>query len=396
MKRASLALLRAFGLVLVMALFSCQKQEDETIPVLKVPQKMFLAEGGKVNIEVVATNTWTLSAGEQGWIHFSRNSGESGSFVVEMTVDPNTGEATRHAAVTVSGPTLSKSVEVSQTGTGVAADVPMWLELPTMTPNSNYFFGTHDMSGGAYVSNQVSGTRNYSFYWSKNGLVSKWVAYPLNKGLCGTGNYNYDWSGAFDTMLPSEWYQPDITQYSYGGLDFSNTSGKNWNRGHLMARADRQTSQAAVTSTCRTTNIAPQDGTFNSGIWGDLEMKVRNSWAKASTTDTLYVVVGCVQDGSTKYTSSSYGKTPVQVPAAFYKALLMRKKGGDYSMCAFYIPHTQSAYDTGVFTGDYADYKISVSDLEGKTGISYFDNLANMPGMDKDKVSAMKKTIANW
>ena len=57
MKRASLALLRAFGLVLVMALFSCQKQEDETIPVLKVPQKMFLAEGGKVNIEVVATNT---------------------------------------------------------------------------------------------------------------------------------------------------------------------------------------------------------------------------------------------------------------------------------------------------------------------------------------------------
>lgn len=377
-----------------MALFSCQKQEDETIPGLKVPQKMFLAEGGKVNIEVAATNTWTLTAtysGEQGWIHFSQTSGGSGVFGVEMTVDPNSGEDTRHASVTVSGPTLSKSVEISQTGSGAPADIPMWLELPKMTSSNGFFFGTHSMNGGAYVSEQASGTRNYSFFWDKEGMVPKWVAYPLNKNLCGTGSFNYDWSGAYDPMLPSSWPQPDLTNTSYGGRFWSNHSTKNWNRGHMMARADRQTSQEAVMSTCRTTNLTPQDGEFNSGVWGTLESKVRNSWAKSSATDTLYVVVGCVQEGSTTTTNKS-----VKVPVAFYKALLMRKKSGDYSMCAFYIPHTQEAYQQGVFTDDCMKYKLSVADLEKKTGISYFDNLANMPGMDQEKLKTIKQTAANW
>ena len=159
----------------------------------------------------------------------------------------------------------------------------------------------------------------------------------------------------------------------------------------MMARADRQTSQEAVMSTCRTTNLTPQDGEFNSGVWGTLESKVRNSWAKSSTTDTLYVVVGCIQEGSTTTTNKS-----VKVPVAFYKALLMRKKSGDYSMCAFYIPHTQEAYQQGVFTDDCMKYKLSVADLEKKTGISYFDNLANMPGMDQEKLKTMKQTAANW
>ena len=144
-------------------------------------------------------------------------------------------------------------------------------------------------------------------------------------------------------------------------------------------------------STCRTTNLAPQDGEFNSGVWGNLESKVRNSWAKSSTTDTLYVVVGCIQEGSTTTTNKA-----VKVPVAFYKALLRRTKSGEFSMCAFYIPHTQEAYTQGVFTDDCMKYKLSVSELEQKTGISYFDNLAYMPGMDADKVTAMKKVAANW
>lgn len=398
MKHIFPSLFRVLGIVSVMALFSCQKQEDETIPVLKLNKTVFVADGGISDVELAATSSWTLTAeyagGDKDWIHFSKSSGESGIHNLHMTVDPNTSSDTRHATITVKGITLSKSVDISQLGSGASADVPMWLELPNVKDNPNFFFGTHDLSGGAYVSRAVSGVRNYSFLWNKDGLVSDWVAYPLNKDLCGSGNYSYNWSEAFDPMLPSGWYQPDITQYSYGGRCWSEG---NWNRGHLMARADRQLTQESVTSTCRVTNIAPQDSQYNGEIWGELESKVRNSWAKASTTDTLYVVVGCDQKGSTTYTSSDFGKTPVLVPVAFYKALLLKKKNSsEYSMCAFYIPHTLSAYNSGVFGGNFMDYKISVAELEAKTGYSYFDNLANMPGMDQEKLKALKNTAANW
>lgn len=395
MRRSPLSLIRVFGLICltVMALFSCQKQEDETIPVLKIQSTVFQPEGSITVIELAATSSWTLTAEYTGedkdWVHFSKSSGESGIHSLHMTVDKNSAEGTRKATITVKGITLSKSVDISQLGTGAPADVPLWLELPKVTVKNNYFFGTHDLSGGTYVSNQTSGTRNYSFYWNKEGLVSDWVAYPLNKSLCGTGNYNYNWAEAFDPMLPSSWYQPDITSYSYGGKCWSEG---NWNRGHLMARADRQLTQESVTSTCRVTNIAPQDSQYNSGIWGDLENKVRNSWAKASSTDTLYVVVGCDQSGSDKYSE----RERVKVPSAFYKALLLRKKNGEYSMCAFYIPHTKTAYDTGVFQGDFMDYKISVAELEAKTGYSYFDNLAYIAGMTEEKIRELKNNAANW
>ena len=86
----------------------------------------------------------------------------------------------------------------------------------------------------------------------------------------------------------------------------------------------------------------------------------------------------------------------MKVPSAFYKALLLRKKNGEYSLCAFYLPHTKTAYDTGVFQGDFMDYKIAVAELEAKTGYSYFDNLAYIAGMTEEKIRELKNNAANW
>ena len=261
------------ALVLFAALFACQKPDDETIPVLKVPQPMILATGGSQSLEVASTVAWTLSVEyggtSTGWIKLSQTSGEAAIGVkIQMTVDPNGGE-NRRATLVLKGTTLSTSVEISQMGTSVS-DAPLWLELPALD-RAGFLFGTHDMKGGAYAGAGKSGVRNYSFYWDPNGRVSFWVAYPLNKDLCGTGNYTYDWTQAYDPMVPQD-QQPNLTEHSYGGRGWD---GEYWNRGHQMPRADRQLTQESVMSTCRTTNITPQCSSFNGGIWGDLEVWVR-------------------------------------------------------------------------------------------------------------------------
>ena len=382
------------ALVLLAALFACQKPDDETIPVLKVPQPMILATGGSQSLEVASTVAWTLSVEyggtSTGWIKLSQNSGEAAIGVkIQMTVDPNGGE-NRRATLVLKGTTLSTSVEISQMGTSVS-DAPLWLELPALD-RAGFFFGTHDMKGGAYAGAGKSGVRNYSFYWDPNGRVSFWVAYPLNKDLCGTGNYNYDWTQAYDPMVPED-QQPNLTEHSYGGRGWD---GEYWNRGHQMPRADRQLTQESVMSTCRATNITPQCSSFNGGIWGDLEVWVRGRAKELNPLkDTMYVVTGCVQEGSDTWTDNYY-QAAVKVPAAYFKACL-RRSGSSYTALAFYLPQTKDAYDKGVFTsGNFKDYSLSVTDLEKKLNTTFFVNLENLPGMDKAKATSIKNTKANW
>ena len=191
------------AVALAAALFACQKPDDETIPVLKVPQPMILATGGSQSLEVASTVAWTLSVEyggtSTGWIKLSQTSGEAAIGVkIQMTVDPNGGE-NRRATLVLKGTTLSTSVEISQMGTSVS-DAPLWLELPALD-RAGFLFGTHDMKGGAYAGAGKSGVRNYSFYWDPNGRVSFWVAYPLNRGLIGSGKRTDLWGK--DPLLSS-------------------------------------------------------------------------------------------------------------------------------------------------------------------------------------------------
>lgn len=373
-------------------LFACEKEEEETKPELKNLVGTVDASGGEQKLKVITTASWTLKATsgdkEVDWIHFNPSSGAAGSFNVVMTVDKNTGGA-RGATITLQGPTLSRVKELQQFGVA-SGNGPLWLELPKMD-RSNFTFGTHDMEGGIYQGEAKSGVRNYSFYWDNDGWLSLWVAYPLNKGLMGSGSYNYDWTGAYDPFIPED-KQSDLTSHSYGGYAWDNQA---WQRGHLMARADRQTSQAAVKSTCRTTNMAPQCGAFNGGIWGNLEGQVR-SWAKGTNVDTLFVVTGSIQEGSTTYTSDYY-QPAVKVPRAFFKALLRMKNKNEFSMKAFWFPHTEDAYKGGEFSGNYRDYEVTVAELEKKANIVFFENLSKCyANYDEAKVAEMKNTIANW
>lgn len=390
MKRIFQPILWALGLVTSMVLFSCQKQEDETIPVLKVPQAMVPADGGSQNLEVAATSAWTLSVlyedASEGWITLSQTSGSAGIWQVGMTVAKNSDSEPRSATIILSGPTLQTKKQVSQmssSGGGTVAQAPLWMELPVLD-NQDLMFFTHDWEGGQYINKNQSPKRSWSFYWDPKNYVSHWVAYPLNGGLL-TGKYGrYDQHGGGfpqDPILKDlGMKQPDLWSNSYGG---------GWTRGHQIPSADRQENEKVNMCTYYVTNMTPQQYDFNGEIWASLEGRVR-SYAK--NCDTLYVVTGCHLTSDSSW-SGMNGGVAARVPSAYYKALL-RLKGGSYSAAAYYLPHSRD-----ISSDNFANYSLSVSELEKLVGVDFFATLPAVVG--KEQAAAIESAnpstvVSKW
>ena len=368
-------------LAATLTLFSCQgtgpSGESDVIPVMKVPRETEAANGGSQFVKVAAAGQWSLSVDYidgDGWIHLSKTT-DSGNASVDMTIDPNDAETPRKATLVLKTSNHEVSKEITQMGK-VTAATSGWLELPAFEQNDGFFFGTHSMDGGAYVSKEKSGVRNWSFYYDYAAYVSWWVAYPLNRGLRGSGSRSDSWQ-ATDPLLPAS-----------AVCDVTSTYGGGWTRGHQIPSADRL-DYAANVSTFYPTNMTPQDYDLNSGIWAHLEDQVRN-WSFSS--DTLYVCTGADIRKSTSLSGSNTGHR-AKVPTHYYKALL-RKRGSDYSAVGYYMPHTSS-----IAGEDFQDYVYSISELESLTGIDFFVNLPALLGADKAKEieeASPSETLKNW
>ena len=234
-------------------------------------------------------------------------------------------------------------------------------EIPeTVKENSDYQYVTH------FIELNGKTVRNYSYYYSPDDRIAVWVAYPLNTGLIGSGSRTDDWG--YDPKVPRD-EQPTL---------FSGYDG-DYDRGHQLPSADRL-NRAANKATFYFTNMTPQIGRwFNQSIWANFEGTVRN-WAEAS--DTLYVVTGCLLEGSRGKAYDNDGKA-VTIPGAYFKALLRYSRSstmsiGPYSAAGFYFEH--KSYGQGTITDEI---RMSIDELEAITGMDFFVNLADKVGAAK-------------
>lgn len=391
-----------FGLwsLSILAIVSCGSSEEVNSypPTIELGSPTVEAVGGGQFLHVKSDISWTLSfVSENGmtvdWISVDQDSGEGDCNVV-VTVSPNKSEKERSAVITVenSAGKASKTISQKAKGSEVKPDpTPSggnlspktgWMELPAIPEGMDAF--THSMTVGS-----VS-TRNYSFLWDYDNLVAPWVAYPLCKWNIGN-NIKRTNAWGLDPLLP-EGKQPVL----YRGFSKGNNGW--YARGHQIPSADRLTSYESNSMTFYGTNMTPQiqDG-FNGDIWATLEGKVR-SWANSS--DTLYVVTGCVidyKDGETvKYALDNNGKK-VTVPTAYYKAVLRYMKSSTfgysgYSACAVWLDH--KVYSSSSISSSYS---MSVDDLEKKTGIDFFVNLPAKVGEETAaKIEAEDPAKVSW
>lgn len=231
-----------------------------------------------------------------------------------------------------------------------------WMELPA-TDNDAYGYYSHSFS----MKDKVY--RNYSFAWSQDDLVSVWVAYPLNKTYTDKVVDRTD-AWAYDPILGSD---RSSAPFSYYAGDYA--------RGHQLPSADRLCSREANEQTFYGTNIAPQLNEHNEGIWSKLEDKVRSV---ANASDTTYVVTGCTVADATEFSEDS-DKKQITIPTAFFKAVLVYKKGADqeWTSAGFFTEHKKYS------SNDLKPISMTIDELEEKTGLDFFVNLTDKIGSDK-------------
>ena len=320
-----------------------------------------LAKGGYTFVLIKANAGWSLTMDFMGaapWATLTQTSGSGENNGVILTYDANETSSQRSLKLILSNDNDHVSctfVQLTASGVGslVQDPVPNWLELPATDSKSLYFF-THYKNKGT-----LSKERNYSYYWDVEHLVAHWVAYPLNVGLIGNGSRTDAWG--LDPKLPRN-MQPVLNKGFRGGYD----------RGHQLPSADRLSREANI-QTFYGTNMTPQIGSLNQYGWAALEGAVR-TWGRGF--DTLYVVTGCLVDGTMGVAYDNDDKA-VTVPSAYFKALLGYQKNptvgiapttGGFTSIGFFYPHEK-------YSGDYMEKSMTIDELEHETGIDFFVNL---------------------
>ena len=356
--------------VLALSASSCTKPDSKTELSLMVESEAVPAKACQIFVSIKCSSSWTVSLTDDAddsavdWAVLNASEGNGDRNLI-LSLDANEDEASaRKVRITVfSGPVMKQAVveqaaaekheEVKpgpEPGKPAVPDLSKkeWMELPAMdNPDLGYYSHSFKMNGTTY--------RNYTFGWSQKDMVALWVAYPLSK-LYINGNAGYTKAWAYDPHLG------ELSAAPFGGY------GGPYDRGHQLPSADRQCCYEANAQTFYGTNMTPQSNAFNTGIWVNLEDKVR---AITRTSDTTYVVTGCMVKEPKGYTTDSDGRK-MTIPSAYFKALLKYSKSstlGQWNAVAFYLDHDEPSGTVS------KSHSMSIDELEEITGIDFFANL---------------------
>ena len=255
-------------------------------------------------------------------------------------------------------PTVSpqppRTGQVSPQPTTIAPPGPSTRAVPN--GNRNLLLGNpsgavHDP---AQPNNYLIERPQYVLSYNRDRGIPNWVSWQLAQRDIG----DVQRSNTFvpDTTLPRGWYRVTTDDYTGSGYD----------RGHIIPSADRSATPEDNQATFIMTNIVPQAPDNNRGTWEQLESFSRSLVAKGYV---LYIIAG--GDG----TITTIAKGKVAVPRYTWKIIVVMPKGesditADTPVIAVRVPNT-----LGTDLGDWAQYRVSVADIEAATGYTFFTNL---------------------
>jgi len=335
------------------------------------------SKAGKFSLTIQAKSSWSIYEDAE-WLELEPRFGE-GDATVWVQVDEN-GGGERSAILAIS--TVDKSyvqrilqAKSDQSGednhsggesggsngnTGLG-DISKRMEIPLLNNTEDDLFIAHTTDYNGKV------VANYSLEYVKSKQHVRWVAFSFYHETAGNNVGRSD-EWADDPQVPAQ-YLAQRDDYPYPPYD----------RGHIVASADRVYSQEGNEQTFYYSNITPQYSYFNRYVWTKFEGAVRDWGRSDSFRDTLYVVKGGTIDD--KIIELTQPNNIVPVPKYFYMALL-NYKDGQYQGMAFWIEHRKDYKANDVSVSNYA---ISIDELESKTGINFFHNL---PDNIENKVEA--------
>lgn len=234
---------------------------------------------------------------------------------------------------------------------------------------------------------------NYAIEWCHSKRAQRWTCYEMYASNSVKNWNRNDWAS---TDWKGDPFQVDRMlndSCGYCTTELSDYRGSGFNRGHICPSADRLNSQVANEQTFYLSNMQPQKYEFNAGIWGKMEIKLRQ-WNIDSFRDTLYICKGGTiadvnLDGKKVSGIKEYTKSGLPVPRYFYMAVLC-VKDGKYKAMAFWAEHLYEDHSKDALI----NYAISVDELEKRTGIDFFCNLPDV--LENSVESNFKISDWNW
>lgn len=196
--------------------------------------------------------------------------------------------------------------------------------------------------------------------------LAEWVAYELTREELAKN------------VSRSNSFRPDAG-ISTGSAELDDYRNSGYDRGHLAPSGDMLFSAQANADCFLLSNITPQNASFNSGIWNELENQVRR-WAEQY--GRVYVITGPVlEKPAEEY--ESIGKNKVAVPEYFYKIVLTPLYADEEDaaspedcakiiVSAYIIPNRKCGEK-------FWSYRVSISEVERRTGLDFFSLLDAQP-----------------
>jgi endonuclease G len=262
----------------------------------------------------------------------------------------------------------------------VVAAVPAVADPPKPPANRNIRYGMPGEAKADPASKEAFLIERPQYVLSYNDKhkTPNWVAWQLvAKDIGKTAR------GAFepDKGLPKGFTHVTSATYTGSGFD----------RGHMCPSKDRSDSEENNDAVFLMTNIVPQSAACNQKGWERLESYCRTL---AEDGKELYIVCGPhgqgggAADGTKKLTIGK--KAPfVTVPEHVWKVVLVLDKGTNPTKhtrtIAVWMPNDQTVTD------DWPQYRVSVADVEKKTGLKFFPLLPDdVAEAIKEKPDAVK------
>ena len=164
-----------------------------------------------------------------------------------------------------------------------------------------------------------------------------------------------------DYRIP-ERFRADLADYSSTGYD----------RGHLVSSANQIGSDIQNSETFLLSNMSPQVGSFNRGIWKRLESAIRKLDADPDIFET-YVLTAPIFDFNKEIETIGDRKNEhgidIPIPHAFAKSVLTEDKRGLLKLRTFVMNNEK-------LDGDLADYLAVTYDVEQYVGGRFWDRVA--------------------
>ncbi|RRD00325.1 DNA/RNA non-specific endonuclease [Prevotella sp. OH937_COT-195] len=195
---------------------------------------------------------------------------------------------------------------------------------------------------------------NFSLEWDGQKKGNRWTCYQLHKGNLEKNVKRKD-NFREDPKITNPEHRTTLAQYK--------ATSSTYARGHLCPSGDRLYSKEQNDQTFYLSNMQPQVQGHNSGVWAQLERRVRE-YAEAANCDTLYIVKAATIDKETDIEETT--SAGLRVPKYFYMALLAYNKTKDeYHALGIWSPN---------YTKSPTEY-ITIRELETRTGLDFFCNL---------------------